>query len=142
MEAFSTETEISLVEYRGAPLAALLSFYFKDSVLPYYVGATDAARTVHAFDYIYWALMRRAAEKGCSRFDFGRSKINSGAYHYKKLWGIEPRPLFYRVNLANDDVLPDISANNPKFSAFSKIWPRLPAFAANRIGPILAPNFP
>ncbi len=142
MDAFPAKTEISVVEHQGEPVAALLSFYFKDKVLPYYIGASEKARATRAFDYIYWAVMRRAAEKGCAIFDFGRSKVDTGAYAYKKLWGAEPRPLTYRIKLIADDALPDINANNPKFSAFSKLWPHLPGFAANRLGPLLAPNFP
>lgn len=142
LDAFRKETEISVVEHQGEPVAALLSFYFKDRVLPYYIGATAKAREARAFDYIYWALMRRAAEKGYKQFDFGRSKTGGGAYAYKKLWGIEPKPLAYRIKLVGDDALPDINAANPKFAFFSKAWPRLPGFAANRLGPLLAPNFP
>ncbi len=142
MDAFSKETEIAVVEHHGEPVAALLSFYFKDTVLPYYIGAAEQARPTRAFDFIYWSVMRRAAEKGYGRFDFGRSKINTGAYAYKKLWGIEPHPLTYRIRLIRDEALPDINASNPKFAVFSKLWPRLPGFAANRIGPLLAPNFP
>ncbi|MFC2952102.1 FemAB family XrtA/PEP-CTERM system-associated protein [Marinicaulis aureus] len=142
MDAFSTETEISVIEHHGEPVAALLSFYFKDKVLPYYVGATEKARPTRAFDFIYWSAMRRAAEKGYEYFDFGRSKIDTGAYAYKKLWGIDPHPFTYRINLISDDAPPDINVNNPKFAVFSKLWPRLPGFAANRLGPLLAPNFP
>ncbi|WP_375200963.1 FemAB family XrtA/PEP-CTERM system-associated protein [Hyphococcus sp.] len=142
MDAFPTETEISVVEYRGEPVAALVSFYFKDKVLPYYIGASEKARSTRAFDCVYWAVMRRAAEKGCAVFDFGRSKVDTGAYAYKRLWGAEPRPVTYRINLIGDEALPDINANNPKFAAFSKLWPHLPGFAANRLGPLLAPNFP
>ncbi len=142
LDAFHNETEISIVEHCGEPVAALVSFYFKDAVLPYYVGASDQARETRAFDYLYWAVMRRAAQKGCTTFDFGRSKIGSGAYAYKKLWGIEATPLAYRIKLVGDDALPDINANNPKFALFSKAWPHLPGFAANRLGPLLAPNFP
>ena len=142
LQEFEEETEITVVEYQGKPAAALLSFYFNGAVLPYYVGASGQARTSRAFDYIYWAVMRRAVEKGCDRFDFGRSKIDSGAYQYKKLWGFEPQPLSYQVKLINADSLPNVNAKNPKFSIFAKIWPHLPAFAANRLGPLLAPNFP
>ncbi|WP_375207170.1 FemAB family XrtA/PEP-CTERM system-associated protein [Hyphococcus sp.] len=141
-DVFATNMEISIVEHRDEPVAALLSFYFKDRVLPYYIGATAKAREARAFDYIYWVVMRRAVEKGCAHFDFGRSKIGSGAYAYKKLWGIEPRPLSYRVKLIGADAMPDVNAKNPKFALFAKLWPHLPLPAANRIGPLLAPNFP
>ncbi len=142
LSEFSQETEISVVEYRGKPAAALVSFYFKDTVLPYYVGAGEEARASRAFDYLYWSVMRRAAEKGCTHFDFGRSKIASGAYAYKKLWGFEPRPVSYGVKLIGAGEMPDVNANNPKFALFAKLWPHLPLSVANRLGPLLAPNFP
>ena len=42
---------------------------------------------------MYWEVMRRAGERGCPMFDFGRSKIGTGAYAFKKNWGFEPEPL-------------------------------------------------
>ncbi len=139
---FAGETEISVVEHCGNPVAALVSFYFKDKVLPYYVGASEEARTTRAFDYLYWSVMRRAAERGIAYFDFGRSKIDSGAYHYKKHWGVEPQPVSYRIRLIGATQIPDVNARNPKFAIFSKLWPHLPLSVANRLGPLLAPNFP
>src|SRR4051794_19102706 len=60
-QEFGEAVEISLVRGTDArPLAALVSFYFKDQVLPYYGGALPAARPVHAYDLLYWSLMRRA----------------------------------------------------------------------------------
>ena len=32
-------------------------------------------------------------------FDFGRSKVGSGPYHFKKLWGADPNPVTYRCKL-------------------------------------------
>lgn len=142
MDAFEAETEISVIEHKGAPVAALLTFHYDGVALPYYVGATDNARALHAFDYLYWNVMRHAVEDGYSTFDFGRSRVGSGAYHYKKLWGIAPEPLTYRIKLIDAAEMPDVSASNPKFQLFSKLWPRLPLAAANRLGPLLAPNFP
>ncbi len=139
---FITQSEISVVEHNGAPVAALLTFYFNEVALPYYVGANTQARAIHAFDFLYWTVMRRAVSKGCSVFDFGRSRIDSGAYQYKKLWGAEPEPLVYRTRLVTATSLPDISAGNPKFARISQLWPRLPLAVTNRLGPLLAPNFP
>src|SRR5512141_2351104 len=55
-------------------VASVLNFYFRDEVLPYYGGGTGEARAVAANDYMYWAVMERAREKGCRIFDYGRSK--------------------------------------------------------------------
>src|SRR5262249_5143780 len=43
-EEFGQDAEILVVEDRGQPIAAVLSFYFRDEVLPYYGGGTVAAR--------------------------------------------------------------------------------------------------
>ncbi|WDI32011.1 FemAB family PEP-CTERM system-associated protein [Hyphococcus flavus] len=142
IEAFDAETEISAIEYKGKPVGALVTFHYDGVALPYYVGAARNARAIHAFDYLYWNVMRHAVEDGYTTFDFGRSRVGSGAYQYKKLWGIEPEPLSYRVKLIKAAELPDVNANNPKFSLFSKLWPRMPLVLANNIGPLLAPNFP
>ena len=140
--AFGDAIEIAVVEQEGALVAALLSFHFRDSVLPYYAGAGPAARKARAFDFLYWSVMRRATARGAQRFDFGRSKIGSGSYDYKKLWGAVETPLTYQVRLVTADKIANINPNNPKFALLSKLWPRLPLPAANALGPLLAPNFP
>ena len=142
LNAFKQNTEISIARYRGEPVAALVSFYDRGTVLPYYVGATEAARKTRAFDFLYWSIMRRAVNLGCDNFDFGRSKIGSGAYEYKKLWGLDPQPVSYRIKLIGSETMPDINPTNPKFAVFTKLWPHLPLSVTNRLGPMLAPNFP
>lgn len=142
ISAFPNDIEIAVVSFEGAPVAALLSFYFGDVVLPYYVGARPAARRVRAYDYIYWSVMRRAAARECRTFDFGRSRIDSGSYRYKKLWGAEPAPLTYRAKLIASTEIANVNPNNPKFALFAKLWPLLPLAATKALGPLLAPNFP
>ena len=46
------------------PLSSVLSFYFRDEVLPYYAGDDVAARDLAANDFKYWELMRRACARG------------------------------------------------------------------------------
>lgn len=142
IDAFPNDIEITVVSFEGAPVAALLSLYFGDVVLPYYVGACPAARRARAYDYIYWSVMRRAAARGCRTFDFGRSRIDSGSYLYKKLWGVEPAPLTYQAKLIAAAEIANVNPNNPKFALFAKLWPLLPLAVTKALGPLLAPNFP
>lgn len=142
IDAFPNDIEITIVNFEDAPAAALLSFYFGDAVLPYYVGASPAARRARAYDYIYWSVMRRAAARGRRTFDFGRSRIGSGSFMYKKLWGVEPAPLTYQVKLIAAAEIANVNPNNPKFVLFAKLWPLLPLAATKALGPLLAPNFP
>jgi len=137
-QSFGDAVEISTVNGPQGPVCGLMSFYFKDRVMPYYGGAKPEARALHAYDYMYWALMRRAAERGVQMFDFGRSKTATGAYDYKKYWGFEPSPLHYQYHLIKAEALPDNSPNNPKYQRKIRLWQRLPLPVANRIGPWIA----
>lgn len=135
---FGDDVEVSLVSKDGEAVAALLSFYFNDRVLPYYGGALPAARGLHAYDYLYWTLMCRAVERGARVFDFGRSKIGTGAFDYKKYWGFEPQPLNYQYHLVRATEVPDINPNNPKYQRMVRIWQRLPLGVSTVIGPWVA----
>jgi len=119
----------------GVPVAAVLNFYFRDEVLPYYGGGTQAARRVAGNDFMYWEVMRRAAARGCRLFDFGRSKVGTGAFAFKHNWGFEPAPLHYRFSLAHGATIPDHNPLNPKYRLFIAAWKRLPLPLANLIGP-------
>jgi len=137
-EAFGDDCEVATVQGPDGPVVGLLSFYHKDTVYPYYVGATAEARRLHAFDHVYWTLMDRAVARGCTKFDFGRSKIGTGAADYKKHWGFEGVPLEYQFHLFGDNAMPDINPNNPKYARFVKIWKKLPFGATKVLGPVLA----
>jgi lipid II:glycine glycyltransferase (peptidoglycan interpeptide bridge formation enzyme) len=106
--------------------------------LPYYGGSRPMARSTYGNDYMYWELMCRAAGRGIRVFDYGRSKIGTGAYSFKKNWGFEPEPLHYQYFLVGDKEMPNVNPNNPKYKYFIEAWKRLPLPLANAIGPLLA----
>ncbi|WP_420429174.1 FemAB family XrtA/PEP-CTERM system-associated protein [Kordiimonas sp.] len=122
----------------GKPVASLFSFYDADTVLPYYAGGTPDARRYSAHDFMYFELMKHAAAQGIKRFDFGRSKVDTGPYAFKKNWGFEPMPLEYEYKLAEGAELPDLSPQSGKYAALVKVWKRLPLPVANWLGPMLA----
>jgi FemAB-related protein (PEP-CTERM system-associated) len=139
---FGDDVEIGLVEHHGEPIAGLFSFWRRDRVMPYYIGADVKARDIRAYDYLYYTLMKRAVARGIRTFDFGRSKIGSTHYDTKTYWGFEPKPLVYHVALVRAKELPNVNPNNPKFERFVEIWKKLPLPVANLIGPFVARNFP
>jgi FemAB-related protein (PEP-CTERM system-associated) len=121
----------------GAPVSSVMSFYFRDEVLPYYAGDVAAARELAANDFKYWELMRRACERGLRTFDYGRSKRNTGSFDFKKNWGFEPVPLAYEYALLKRDSIPQNNPANPKYRAFIGVWRRLPRSVANALGPAI-----
>lgn len=137
-EVFEDQCEVLTVELNGSLVASVMSFYFKDEVLPYYGGGTELARHVKGNDFMYWEVMRRAVEKGVRIFDYGRSKIGTGSYSFKKNWGFTPEPLYYEFYLVKVDSLPDINPLNPKYRAFIGAWKHLPLPISQMIGPWLS----
>jgi FemAB-related protein (PEP-CTERM system-associated) len=137
-EVFGPDSEVLVVRHAGEAVAAVMSFYFRDEVLPYYGGGVDRARDLRANDFMYWEVMKRAAARGVRLFDYGRSKRDTGSYSFKKHWGFEPEPLHYEYYLVNAQAMPDLSPKNPKYRVFIEGWKRLPMPVATRVGPWLA----
>ncbi|ROR34741.1 FemAB family XrtA/PEP-CTERM system-associated protein [Inmirania thermothiophila] len=137
-ETFGEACEVRLVRHRGEVVAGVMSFYFRDEVLPYYGGGRAAARDLKANDFMYWSLMADACRRGVRVFDYGRSKVDSGSYRFKKHWGFTPEPLHYEVLPVRARRIPDVSPRNPRYRLFIAAWRRLPLAVANRLGPWLA----
>lgn len=138
LDAFPDDADILTVRHEGRPLASVLSLYHGGAVLPYWGGGTRDARTWRANDLMYYALMRHARQRGCSSFDFGRSKFGTGAFAFKKNWGFEPRPLAYAVRTADGQAPRQVNPLNPKYRLQIALWQRLPLPIANRLGPWIA----
>lgn len=138
-QVFKQQCEIiSIVDNNSQLIGSVMSFYFKDEVLPYYGGGTMHARAVQGNDFMYWEVMRRALEKGVKIFDYGRSKEGTGSYRFKKHWGFEPKPLYYEFHLVKSDSVPDINPLNPKYQLFIAAWKKLPLSLSQIVGPWLA----
>jgi len=124
----------------GQPLSSVLSFYFRDEVLPYYAGDDESARQFAANDFKYWELMRRSCERGLKVFDYGRSKVGTGPYSFKKNWGFEPQQLHYEYCLYKRDSIPQNNPTNAKYKLFIEAWRRMPIGLANFLGPHIVRN--
>ena len=129
-----------IVDPQDRPVSGVMSFYFRDEVLPYYAGDTADARDLAANDFKYWELMRRACERGIRIFDYGRSKSGTGSFDFKRNWGFEPSPLAYEYELFARDDVPQNNPLNPKYRALIALWRHLPKPAANALGPHIVRN--
>ncbi|MGH2570489.1 MAG: FemAB family XrtA/PEP-CTERM system-associated protein [bacterium] len=142
LEGLGPACEILCV-YDGARMVAgVMTFYHRDQVLPYYGGARRDAFRLACNDFMYWSLLCRAADRGLRIFDFGRSKKESGSYHFKRHWGFEPHPLAYQYHLVRARALPDRSPMNPRYALAIGLWKRVPIPVARWIGPRLVRFFP
>ncbi len=135
MEAFGADADILTVGKDGRPVASVFSFYFNGTVYPYWGGGTEEARALRANELMYFELMRHASARGCTRFDFGRSKLGTGPFAFKKNWGFQPHPLVYAVRTAAGAAPREINPLSPKYRAQVALWKNLPLWLANRLGP-------
>jgi FemAB-related protein (PEP-CTERM system-associated) len=138
LDEFGADADIVTVWADGVPQASMLNFYFRGTVQPYWGGGTFEARRSRANDLIYFEVMRRAIERGCTRADFGRSKVGTGPWERKKIWHFEPKPLVYAVRTADGAKPRAVNPLDPKYRLKIAAWRRLPLWVANRLGPPIA----
>jgi FemAB-related protein (PEP-CTERM system-associated) len=135
---FGEQCEVATVVHEGRAVVSLMTFWFRDEVLPYYGGGLEAARGLSAYDLVYYDLMRRAGARGVRIYDFGRSKQDTGPFRYKKHWGFEPQPLSYEYALVRAPSMPNLSPTNPKYDRMVRLWKKLPLPITRLVGPQLS----
>jgi FemAB-related protein (PEP-CTERM system-associated) len=138
LDAFGDDADILTVRSAGKPVASVLSLYHRGTVYPYWGGGTVAARGLRANDRMYFALMSHARARGCTTFDFGRSKVGTGPAAFKKNWGFEAVPLRYATRVKPGETPREINPLSPKYRLQVDVWKKLPLPLANMIGPHIA----
>lgn len=139
---FGDEVWVSGVEMGGEVIAAVVSFAFGDTLNPYYSGSRSGTERLGSMNFMYWQLMERAVERGFRRYDFGRSRIDTGAFTFKKNMGFEPTPLAYQFYLRGEAALPTLNPSNPKYERFQRLWRRLPKPVLRVMGPWMMRHLP
>ena len=138
LAAFGEDADILTIRSGGKPVASVLSLYHAGTVYPYWGGGTVEARALRANDRMYFALMSHARARGCTRFDFGRSKVGTGPAAFKKNWGFEGVPLRYAKRVKPGDTPREINPLSPKYRLQVALWKKLPLGVANLVGPHIA----
>lgn len=137
-----SQIDVTVLYSRNEPVAGGMSFFFKDTMQPYYIGSTDKAKVLAANNILWWELIKTAAKSGCRTFDFGRSKNGSGNFDFKKKWNPNVETLGYQVRLVKRKSLPNFSPTNPKFDLAMAMWKRVPLGLTRVLGPHLVRLFP
>lgn len=143
MRRFGDRAWVSVAFANKRPLCGTISFIFRDTIMPYVLGADERVRSDGAANLLYWSVMERAVAAGVRRFDYGRSRAdNHGAVGFKKNQGFEPFPLGYQRYVPSGHKPPDLKPSNPRFALARRIWPRLPLPVTRALGVWLARSIP
>jgi FemAB-related protein (PEP-CTERM system-associated) len=125
MSGFGLDCRILVAQDRKNPIAALMAFFFRGIVYPYYMGSVVSAREMRGMDFLYWKLMEFSIECG-----------GSGAYMYKKHWGFTPQPVYYQC--FSEDAIHLASRHSFYQRWGSKLWKILPLAMTKRFGHLFA----
>ena len=139
---FGDQMDLLMIRKGDTAVAGVISFFFRDTVLPYYAGAGPEAPRLAANNALYWELMKFAADAGMRKFDFGRSKLGTGSYDFKAQWNMTIEPLDYQILLVRRKTPPNFSPKNPKFERATRLWSRLPLWLTKQVGPRVVRWFP
>ena len=134
--AFGERLRIIVVQSEGRPIGGLMALRRGRTVHVPWASTLRSERARCPNNLIYWEALRWAVEVGASRFDFGRSPLESGTYRFKRGWGAEEEPMAW-MTFGPDGRLetPSATGENRRLQQLSSIWTRLPVSLANRIGP-------
>lgn len=90
---------------------------------------------------IYWAFMERAIAEGVKIFNFGRCTPGAGTHKFKMQWGGREEPLWwYGLAASNGATTP--SPKDGRFRWGPRIWRKLPASIATKVGPSIVRYIP
>ncbi len=142
LEELGEAAEISVIWKDQTAVASVLSFHFRDWIMPYYGGSTAEGRHCAANNFMYWELLESARQRGIRNFDFGRSKLGTGSYSFKSDWNMRERPLPYQFCLVKRREMPNFSPANPRFKRVTELWKKIPFPLTKFIGPAVVKLFP
>ncbi len=141
-EKFGPEVDVREVLLDGKVIAASLNFLYQHQMHTYYAASSRECWKMNVNDFMYFDHIMWAGQNGYAQFDFGRSKVGSGPFEFKKHWGAIMRPLPYEVMLVKRRELPNFSQTNPKFDVAVRLWQKMPLPLTRLVGPRLVALFP
>src|SRR4029434_6975625 len=141
LDRFPEETTVLIVRRGSIAVAGALMLRFGDVAFPYYAGSRREVFRYASSDFLYWELMRFARRCGARTFDFGRSKVGTGVYTYKHLWGFEAEPVRYRVRALDASAVPTPSSAAAGLSGLQTVWRHLPLPLTKLLGPFFVSRY-
>lgn len=134
---------VQVISHQGRPIAGLISFIYRDTLMPYFAGYDERFEKYHPNNFMYLAAMRKGVELGCREFDFGRSRIdNKGSYEFKRFQGFEPTTLHYQYYVPTGGRTPDLTPDNTRLAMARRVWPKLPLALTRPLGAWLSKSIP
>jgi serine/alanine adding enzyme len=132
---FGTQARVVLVRDGQCTIGGLVGLFFKDTVVIPWASSLRQYFPKCPNNLLYWDAIQYACAQGCKHFDFGRSSVGSGTYHFKDQWGAKPLQLYWQILGRNGNDGRTLSTDNPRYQMVQAAWRRLPVPLTTLIGP-------
>jgi FemAB-related protein (PEP-CTERM system-associated) len=132
---FGRHAELAIIRDGNRAVGGLVALFFKDTVVIPWASCLREYFSKCPNNLLYWEAIKRASERGCKQFDFGRSSVDSGTYHFKRQWGAKPLQIYWQTLTSTGEARSLSAAENSKFQIASEVWKRLPVSFTTLIGP-------
>jgi serine/alanine adding enzyme len=144
LERFRDECVVVVVDRAGQPAAGAFLVIANGAAEIPWAACREDAKPAGFNMKLYWEVLRVVAERGCRRFDFGRSTADSGTYRFKLQWGAKPLQLYWHrwERGASSSEAPKPAAEGGLMRRATAVWKHLPLGVANTLGPIVSPSLP
>jgi FemAB-related protein (PEP-CTERM system-associated) len=138
---FPGDCWIGCAYLNGKPVAGGCGFRFGDEFEMSWASSLREYNREAPNMLIYWSFMERAIAAGVKRFNFGRCTRGAGTYRFKMQWGGREEQLWwYGIAASNGITTP--SPKDGRFRWGPRIWRRLPASLATKMGPSIVRYLP
>lgn len=142
LHCFPDNCRIVVARLKQKPVAAAFLIGHRDTLEIPWASSLREVNHLGMNIFLYWEILKFAAEKEYRYFDFGRSSKGSGTYRFKQQWGAIPRQTYWHYWLSNGSTLPAINTGNPKYAIMINLWKRLPLSLSKLLGPPIVRNIP
>lgn len=144
LNALREDVDILTVRKNDRAIGAMFLLKFRKQLTDPWASSLREFNALSPNMLLYWEALRYGADHNFGEFDFGRSHLNSGTYHFKSQWGALPYPLNY-VTVSVEGGWRPSSVETYRGSAgkaFSSVWKILPYFSTRWLGPKLRKYVP
>jgi len=135
--AFGNDVLVTSVTKEDTLVSACFSIKYKDTLHALLAGVDKRYLSLNPYSLMYWKLIEFACSNSLKWFDFGRSRIGTGSYNFKKNWGFPSTTLHYQYDLMKAREIPNLESGTTITKLFRLIWRMLPLGLVKWLGPKL-----
>jgi len=136
----SKNVKLFFAEHDNKKIAASIFFLYKKKIYYWKNVSNEEYLYLRPNDLILYRMIEWGHRRDYESLDFGRARMHTGGFLFKKRWGGKMKELNYHYKLFKDIEIPDPEKEKYKF--LGRFWKSLPIFLIKRLGPMVRKNFP